>query len=146
MVLSQIKDPWIAKEKFDYVGNVKEKLLQEKWAEFIDKNADYYTWLENTDEGKNTLANIDKVPDDFREAILKSHNRSKVYAEFNSKKKHYEVILAFNPDLGVIGTTFQKPITKGHLRRLLDMATYLDAYLLNNGKEIIDEKFIESQA
>ena len=143
-MLRQIKDPWIAKEKFDYVGNVKQKLSQEKWAEFMHKNLDYYIWLENTEEGKETLANIDKVPIDFRESILKGHNKSKAYAEFNTKKKYYEVIVAFNPDLGVIGTTFQKPITKAHLRRLLDMANYLNAYLLNNGNEIIDENVIES--
>lgn len=144
MALRQIKDPWIAKEKFDYIGNVKQKLPQAKWAEFVDRNSDYYIWIENTDEGKNTLANIDKIPVDFREGILKGHNKSKAYAEFNPKKKFHEVIVAFNPDLGVIGTTFQKPITKAHLRRLLDMANYLDAYLLNNGNEIIDEQFIES--
>lgn len=146
MALRKIKDPWIAKEKFDYIGNVKQKLLPEKWAEFIDKNSDYYTWLENTDEGRETLSNIDKIPLDFREGILKGHNKCKAYAEFNAKKKYHEVIVAFNPDLGVIGTTFQKPVTKVHLKRLLDMANYLDAYLLNNGNEIIDEKFIESLA
>jgi hypothetical protein len=74
---------------------------------------------------------------------LNSH-KVRVLAEFNVKKGWHEVDLAFHGDFGIITTTFQKSITKEHLRRLLDMATYLDAYLLNNGNEIIDEKVIES--
>lgn len=142
MKLREIKDPWIAKEKFDYIANVQQKLNHEKWIEFIDKNLDYYTWLEDTADGRKTLDNLEAIPMEFRQSILDTHSKSKVYAEFSTKKKYYGVIITFNKDFGVIGTTFQKPITQEHLRKLLDMAIFLNANVLNNGNEIIDEKML----
>ncbi len=139
-----IKDPWISKEKFDYISHVKNKLSYEKWIEYIDAHQDYFTWYEDTKNGIFEKANIDKIPKDFKEKVLKNLDKTEVQAEFNKKKDYYEIVINYNRELGIIGTTFMKPITKEHLRRLLDMANYLDAHLLNHGDEIIDKKVIES--
>ena len=140
----KISDPWIAKEKFNNISKVKEKLSKETWVEFINNNTDYFIWLENTERGKKTLANLDKIPESFKNGVLRNHDKQEACAEFNQKKGYHEVVVQFNERLGVIGTTIQKPITKAHLRMLLDMANHLDAYLLNNGTEIIDEAFLKS--
>lgn len=144
MVLKNIKDPWIAKEKFSNISHTKPSLSYEKWVEFIEMNGEYFDWLENTEKGKKTLANIDQIPESFRKKTLEGLSKKQACAEFNSKKGYHEVVLQYNDRLCVIGTTFMKPITIKHLRILLDMATYLDAYLLNNGTEIIDEKVINA--
>lgn len=142
--MHKIKDPSIAKEKFDYRLDIKNPISYDKWVEFIELNSNYFTWRENTDEGKQTLADIDKVAESFREGILEGHNKKRAYAEFNEKKGYFELYIDFVEKFGKISTTFQKSITKDHLRMLLDMANHLDAYLLSNGTEIIDERVIES--
>jgi hypothetical protein len=43
-----------------------------------------------------------------------------------------------------IGISFERVPNLNDIKRFLDLANYLDAYLLNNGKTIIDEKVIES--
>jgi len=143
MNFKKIKDPWIAKEKFSNISKVTTKLSLDKWVGFVESHLDYFTWLEETDKGKRTLANLESIPESFREGVLKSHNKQQACAEFNRNKGYHELIVQFNNRLGVIGTTFQKPITRDHLRMLLAMANHLDAYLLNNGTEIIDERVIE---
>ncbi|WP_164121791.1 hypothetical protein [Sphingobacterium sp. xlx-130] len=141
--MRKIKDPWIAKQKFKNINLIQGKLDFIKWVDFVELNNDYFTWYENTQDGIHLLENLDKVPVWAREGILNSSKR-KALAEFNNKKGYYEVVISFNNELNVIGTTFQKKITKKHLYKLLEMANYLDAFLLNNGTEIIDEKVIES--
>jgi hypothetical protein len=141
--IKNIKDPWIAREKFDNISNIKTKLSHLQWVEYIEDHQDYFTWYEDTPDGIYRKNNMDKVPDSFKEKVLYSLNKHKVFAEFNKKKGWYEIVIGFNDELNVIGTTFMKPIKKEHLRRLLDMANCLDALLLNHGDEIIDEKVIE---
>ncbi|MBL6445814.1 hypothetical protein JMN32_05820 [Fulvivirga sp. 29W222] len=142
--MKKIFNLWIAKETFDYVANVKQRLNYDDWVNFIDSNKNYFTWQEETEEGKETLANIEKVPEGFRERVIKGHSKHKALAEFNSKKGYYEVLISYNEELGIISTTFQKPVKKQHLNMLLDMAKRLQAYLLNNGTEIIDEKVLDT--
>ena len=140
----KIKDPWIAREKFDNISNIQMKLSHQRWVEYIDAHLDYYTWYENTESGIYSKNNINKVPENFLEKALHRLNKAEVQAEFNNKKGYYEIIINFNDKLNIIGTTFMKPVKKEHLIRLLEMANYLDAYLLNHGNEIIDAKVIES--
>ena len=135
----KITDPWIAKEKFKNISKIEKKLSYDSYIEFIDTYQDYFTWEEETEQGKNTLENLHKIPKSFRDGILKSHNKQKANAEFNLKKGYYEISLNFNHDLGVIGTTFQKKIKKHHLELLLEMANHLEALLLINGTTIVDE-------
>lgn len=145
--INNILDPTISKEKYEYHRNdIKKKIPYNKWVEWIELNKSYYTWQDNTEEGIKTLASINKIPESFRDKILKTHNKMRAFAEFNSKKGYYEIYHDYIEKYGVISTTFQKPITKEHLQRLLDMANYLDAYLLNNGNKIIDEEYLKSLA
>lgn len=141
--MKKIKDPEISKEKFRNFDEVKTKLDKNLWIDFINSNSDYFTWFEDTQEGINLKNNLDKVPKDFMEKTLSSLNKTRVYAEYNKKKKFFEVTIYFSIEYGIIYTTFQKKITKKHLYKLLEMANYLDALLLNNGTQIIDEKVIE---
>ncbi|WP_269222515.1 hypothetical protein [Flavobacterium sp. IMCC34518] len=141
--LNAIKDPDIAMEKYEQSRLIKTKLDYKKWIEYVDSNQDYYTWYENTQSGIETKNRIDEVPEDFRDGVIDSLNKMKVCAEYNSKKGWYEIIIDFHIDYGVIHTTFMKKITKEHLKRLLDMADYLNAYLLNSRKTIIDKKVID---
>ena len=140
----KIIDPTIAKLPYSNINKVIVPVDYERWIEFMNHKFDYFTWVEDTDEGKDTVLNIDKVPESFRERVLKEHDKRKAYAEFNEKKGYYELIVQFNDKFGIVHTTFMKPITKDHLKILLNMANYLDTYLLNNGTEIIDEKVLES--
>ena len=137
--MKKIKDPWIAKEKFVNINLNKEKLDFNKWVEFIENHKDYFIWYEETLDGIHLLENLDKVPIWAREGILNSF-KGKALAEYNNKKGYYEIVFTFNKELNVISTTFMKRISQKHLYRLLEMANYLDALLLNNGTEVIDEK------
>lgn len=118
-----------------------EDINYSEWVKYIDLRQDYFTWAENTEEGKETLANIDKVPESFRERTLMAYSKNRCYAEYNSKKKYYDITVS-NYDQK-IGISFERKVTKEDLMRLLDMAKSLGAYLLNNGNEIIDEKVLD---
>lgn len=50
----------------------------------------------------------------------------------------------FHRELKYIVVSFEKKVEIKDLRLFLDMANYLDAYLLKDGTEIIDEKVIDS--
>ncbi|MBL6446724.1 hypothetical protein JMN32_10400 [Fulvivirga sp. 29W222] len=144
MILKNIKAPTIAKEKYKWSNQIHNKLSYELWVNFIDDNQDYFTWLESTEIGKERLLNIDNIPISFRKGTLEQLQKGQALAEYNEKKGYHEIIIDFHKEFGMVHTTFMKPITKDHLRILLDMANYLEAYLLNNGTEIIDEKALES--
>src|SRR5687767_6839388 len=141
----KIKDPWIAKEKFQNISNIKTSLDHHRWVEFIENNKDYFVWEKDTDGGKYILAHIEEVPESFRErrryALL---NKMKALAEFNKKKGYHEIVFSFNEDLHVIGTTFMKRIKKEHLERLLKLADHMEAMILDNGTKIIDATYLNT--
>ena len=144
MHLKKIRDLQIAKNKLD-IFVVNEELDYSKWVEYVMQHSDYFIWDEDTEEGKLTLANIDKVPENFRERVLGGLNKTGCYAEYNDKRMHYDIHVSFFSEYNYIGVGFERPLIVNDLRKFLDMATYLDAYLLNdNGKDIIDEKVIKS--
>ena len=77
----------IAKEPYDLGGDKSNsKIDYLKWVEFIDNHPEEFIWNENTDAGKETLANIDKVPERFKERILTSLNKGACYKEYDNKK------------------------------------------------------------
>lgn len=143
MKFKDIRDLSIAKEPYTNRSKIKNKLSRDKWIEFIERNQEYFTWLENTEKGKQTLSNLEAVPESFREAVVKGHFKTQACAEFNSGKGYYEILIEFIDKYGTISTTFIKPIDKAHLHILFNMAEYLDALLLNNGTQVIDRSFIE---
>jgi hypothetical protein len=142
MTKKSIKDPSIAKETFENISKIKCKLEYEKWVDYINKNLDYFTWYEDTKDGKNLKKNLHEVPESFLDKIVNSLSKTKVLAEYNEKKGFYEIVISYSQKYGVINMTYQKKITKEHLQRLLEMANYLDALLLVDGKYVINEKFI----
>lgn len=139
----KIRYLWIAKEKFKSISMIKNKLSYEKWVEYIEANQDYFTWYENTADGIYRKNNMHEVPEHSIEKFKRLLNKRSAYAEFNSKKGWHEVIIDFNDIDGLISTTFQRRVKKKDLEMLLEMANYLDAYVLNGGSKIIDEKFID---
>ncbi len=129
----------IAKEKYKYSNQVKERVSYERWVQYIDANQSYYSWLEETEVGKERVSNIDKIPLAFREGILLQLNKSQALAEFNLKKGYHEIVVDYHGDTGVISITIMKKVIKEHLKEFLNMAQSLDAYLLNHGDEVIDD-------
>ena len=98
MNLKKIRDLYIAKSTFFYTPegiNIEGSIDNSKWVEYIDNHSDYFIWSENTEEGKDTLANIDKVPENFREKILRGFNKKSCYAEYNDKKGYYDIYVGF---------------------------------------------------
>ena len=134
---------YIAKSKFKFgKEDCIEKLDHSKWVEFIENHKDYFIWYEETEAGIYRKNNMDKVPDWAREQVIRELNKTDVNAEYNKKKGYYEIRVYFGID-GIIRIYFQKKITYRNLEILLDMAKHLDALLLKNEKNVIDEKFIE---
>lgn len=97
IILKNIKDPSISKEKYDYRLNISNRVSCEKWVGFIEDHKKYFIWQEEIDEGKETLANLDKMPVSFREGILKGHNKSRTM-------KYYTISYMNSPK--ITGSTF----------------------------------------
>lgn len=146
MNLKKVKDLDIAKNPFDYSRDIVEDLNYKKWVEYVNEQSDYFTWREMTVEGIETLANIEKVPESFRERVLLGHNKVVCYAEYDPKKKYYGLNVGYVKEYKRIRISFERPVTLQDLKRFLAMAKHLDALLLNNGTEIIDEQVLESLA
>ena len=144
MNLKKIRELDIAKKKFDFSNKSDEELNYAKWIDYIQKQTDYFTWEENTVNGKEILANLDKIPHWAKERRLISLNKRTAYAEFDNMKDYYNVIAIFRSEYNRIGINFERIPTIEDLKRFLDMANYLDAFLLSNGNDIIDEEYINS--
>jgi hypothetical protein len=137
----------IAKKPYELGGNKSNRKVEYlKWVEFIDNHTDEFTWNEYTQSGKDTLLNIDKVPENFRERVLASLNKSTCYKEFNEKKGYYNINLGFNFEDNIVSIGFERTPKLEDLKIFVEMAKHLDALLLKDGTEIIDEKMIESLA
>ncbi|SDD34458.1 hypothetical protein [Williamwhitmania taraxaci] len=115
-----------------------------KWVDFIDTHSDHFIWKENTKEGVETLTNIDKVPESFKERVLDSLNKSACYKEFDVKKGFYNINLGFNYIDNMVSIGFERTPKLEDLKIFLAMANHLDAFLLKDGTEIIDERVIDS--
>lgn len=139
----KIKDLNIAKTTFDNISKLAQKLDYYLWIDFIEEKKDHFIWVEDTEEGKRTLSQVSKLPESLRTEYLKGFNKRKAYAEFNTKKGYYEVIIQFNEKLGVVSSTFQTKIKKHHLELLLEMANHLDALLLVDGTKVINEETLK---
>ncbi|MFK8264872.1 hypothetical protein [Capnocytophaga cynodegmi] len=113
-----------------------------EWIKFIDAHPSHFIWKENTEEGKKILNNIDDIPVNFRNRILKSLNKSVCYKEFDAKKGYYNIHFSFNFIKEYVNISFERKPKLEDLKALLYMANYLDAYLLLDGNKIIDEKVI----
>ena len=134
----------IAKGLLDDVFKKTPPLDYNKWVNFIDDNSDFFIWNEHTEEGKKSLQNINNVPDDFKDRILESLNKGGCFAEFDEQRKLYNISLGINKEYNWITIQFARTPQLKDLKIFVDMAKHLDALLLKDGKEIINEKTIDS--
>lgn len=134
----------IAKGLLDNVFTKTEPLDNERWIEFIDNHSDYFIWNENTEEGKKNLQNIDKVPEDFKERVLASLNKSGCFAEFDEQRKLYNISVGINREYNWVTIQFARIPKLEDLKIFVEMAKHLDALLLKDGTDIIDENMIKS--
>ena len=134
----------IAKGLLDDVFVKTEPLDYDKWVRFVDSNLDYFVWNENTEEGRKSLQNLANVPDDFKEKVLVSLNKVRCFAEFENKRNLYDISVSFYEALNWITIQFARTPQLKDLKIFVDMAKHLDALLLKDGKEIINENMIDS--
>lgn len=113
-----------------------------KWVDFIDNHSKDFIWYEKTKNGIDTATNIDKVPESFKERILASLNKSACYKEFDEKKGYYNINIGFNHLDGIVSIGFERTPKLEDLKIFVEMAKHLDALLLKDGTEIIDDKTI----
>jgi len=133
----------ISKGLLDDVFAKTDSLDYDKWVAFIDNNSDYFIWNENTEEGKKSLQNIDSVPEGFKERVLSTLKKGVCFSEFNKEKQLYDISVSFYEDLNWITIQFARTPKLEDLKIFVDMAKFLDALLLKDGKEIIDERVID---
>jgi len=130
----------IAKQKYTRSrSEIKLKISHQDFIDVIESRGDYFNWLENTDKGKNTLSHLDKIPEAFRENILKGHNKIQACAEYNLKKGYHEFLLDYIDLYGSVSITIMSKITDNYLQILINIAESLNAHLLNNGTEVINK-------
>ena len=134
----------IAKNKMSKAITVLEPLSYQKWVDFVDSNSDIFTWNEDTPDGIQTMKDIDKVPEDFKERVLASLNKVSCYAGFNKKKGAYDLHAGFNEKYNWITINIARIPKSKDLEIFVEMANYLDAYLLVDGTKIIDEKVLQN--
>ena len=134
----------IAKDKRPKANTILEPLDYEKWVKFIDNNQDIFIWYENTEEGKETLKNINEVSVDFRDRVLSTLNKGVCYSEYNLKKDIYNIGITFYEELNYIKIQFARTPKREDLRIFIEMAECLNAYLLINDKKIITKVDLES--
>lgn len=144
MKLTKSTDFRIAKDLLDNVSMKTASLEYDKWVDFIDNHSNYFCWNENTEEGKRSLQNIQNVPLEFRERVLSTLNKGMCHAEWDNKKQQYNISLIFYESLNWITIQFSRTPKINDLKIYVEMANHLDALLLKDGTEIIDEEIIKN--
>lgn len=89
------------------------------------------------------MSTIDKVPESFRERIFVSLNKASYFKEFDQKKGFYNINVSINKVDNWISINFGRLAKIEDLRIFIEMANYLDAYLLMDGTTIIDENSLQ---
>lgn len=135
---------YIARNIMDSVFTKNQPMEYEKWVDFVNRHHEQFIWNENTKDGIESLANIDKVPEGFKERVLGSLNKVRCFKEFDEKKGYYNINCSFNSTDNWVSIGFERTPKLEDLIIFVTMAKHLDALLLKDGKEIIDEKMIES--
>jgi hypothetical protein len=129
----------IAKEKHTLLGgSYNEKISYKKWIEFIENHKDYFMWYEDTEDGKNALKNIDKVPEWAKTGLAYRLNKTNVYSTNKIVKQSFDLILRYFDDEGIVKIDIEKKMSKEIAEILLRMAEYLNGKLIINGtKELL---------
>lgn len=129
---------WIAKKTMDSVFTKNEPLDYTEWVNFIDRYQEQFIWYENTKEGIEAFANIDKVPNSFKERVISSLNRVRCFKEFDDKKGYYNINCSFSSENNRVSIGFERTPKLEDLVIFVEMAKHLNALLLKDGTEIID--------
>lgn len=135
---------YIATNVMDSVFTKTQPLDYAKWVDFVDKNLSEFIWHEKTKSGIEAAENIDKVPEDFKERVIASLNKVRCFKEFDKKKEYYNINCGFSSANNWISIGFERTPKIADLKIFVEMANHLDALLLKDGKDIIDEKMIDS--
>lgn len=143
IVVGKIRDLDIAKNQFDFDGDIEESVDYQSWVNYIDNNPQLFVWFEDTKDGKEVLSKIDSFPLKMQQSLLSLLNRVRCFAKFNSKKGYYDLSVACSSESKRVSISFERKPTMEELRLFLDMANYLGAYLLLDRKKIIDAEVIE---
>lgn len=141
MKLNKIRELEIAKIPFDITQKCLETIDYKKWIDFVEDNN--FVWKENTEEGKTTIQNLSLIPESFRERVLLSLNKRTACFDFNEKKRQYRILVTFRSDFNYIEINVEEKLSVFDLEFFLKMAKHLDALLLKDGKEMVNEKLIK---
>jgi hypothetical protein len=142
--LNRDADFRIAKNTIDTVFTKNEPLDYKKWVDFIDVHQEQFIWREKTKDGIDALNNIDNVPESFRERVMNSLKKGSCYKEFDEEKGYYNINVGFNNINHWISIGFERTPVITDLKIFLEMANHLDALLLKDGTEIINEKVLKN--
>jgi len=115
-------------------------ISRERWIKYIESHKDIFMWYEDTPEGKETIRNLNDVPEWAKERVLYSLDKASAYT-ISKKivKKHYFLIFDYNQNKRYIRVHRETTITIPMVERILDMAAFLGAKVVVNGS-----KFLES--
>jgi len=133
----------IAKCKILNANSELESLDYQKWQNFVDNHKNYFIWNEDTAEGKITLKKINDFSERIRNKILATLNKGICFSKFNKVTNLYDISTTFYEDLNWITIQFACTPSPEDLKIYLEMANHLNALLLKDGTEIIDDKVID---
>lgn len=133
---------YIATNIMDSVFTKTQPLNYEKYVDFVDSHKSEFIWYEKTKSGLEVAENIDLVPADFKEGVLASLKKVTCFKEFDEKKDHYNINCGFSFRNNWISIGFERTPKLEDLKIFVEMAKHLDALLLKDGTEIIDDKTI----
>ena len=143
MNLNKVRELYISKGLIELSNeSLREQLDYDRWKRYIDTSSEYI-WFEDTRDGVEIKSKISTIPIEFRNAFVSMFNYHSCCAEWNSQKKRYDIDINFHEKLKYITISFEKKVTVSDLKSFLNMANYLDAFLLYRGKKIIDDKLID---
>ena len=118
-------------------------LNQTDWVSYIDDSFDF-VWKEETAEGQKILSKIETVPENFRESVMASLNKVSAYAFLDANGEKYKLNLSYNETYNLISVSFSSSPNREELQIVFNLAQSLNALLLNNGTEIIDQETIDN--
>ena len=134
----------IAKKPFNLVGEKKSDYINySKWIKFIENHQEYFVWYEETKNGIETSKNINLVPEWAKERVLNSLNKRNVYVTNKLMKNPNDLVITYSDSDKRVHISLDKNLNKNSGKILLKMANHLDALLLKDGDEVIDEKIIQ---
>ena len=113
-----------------------------KWIEFIDNHPSHFIWKEKTADGIQIMKDIDNVPENFKERVLASLDKSACYKDFDKKRGFYNINISINKVDHWVSIGFERTPKLEDLRIFVEMANHLDALLLLDGTTVITEEHL----